>query len=136
MAMLRLIRAAGLSVWAMTVFPLALLEGCSDRGGASQESTGRATEPLSVVTTSCGASFGNPDGPPDPCTVTITQVADNIITYEISQPVVDHEAVDYPMITFQPGDRIHIEAGGCAQTGGIGSTWKRYVDPRGSHAGE
>jgi hypothetical protein len=37
----------------------------------------------------------------------------------------------HPDIKFQPGDGITIEAGGCVQTGGVGDTWKRYVDPRG-----
>src|SRR5260370_13164247 len=133
--MLRPIHAAMIWAPALAILALFSLAGCSDGGGRSNEAIGQATQPLSVFATSCGASFGNPDGP-EPCTVTITQVDDNNITYAISQPVVDHEAVDYPMITFQPGDRIQIEAGGCVQTGGVGLTWKRYVDPRGHNAGE
>lgn len=34
----------------------------------------------------------------------------------------------YPL-TFLPGDRVRVLAGGCVQTGGKGKTWKRYVDP-------
>src|SRR5579872_451507 len=37
-------------------------------------------------------------------------------------------------IRFQPGDGITIEAGGCVQTGGVGKTWKRYVNPSGPNA--
>lgn len=32
-------------------------------------------------------------------------------------------------IQFYPGDHITVTAGGCAQSGGHGATWKRYVDP-------
>jgi hypothetical protein len=40
--------------------------------------------------------------------------------------------VEYPMITFRPGDTITISAGGCVQTGGFGSqTWKSYTNPKG-----
>lgn len=42
--------------------------------------------------------------------------------------------VDYPMITFRPGDRLSFLAGGCVQTGGSGKTWKRYADPSGPNA--
>ena len=44
--------------------------------------------------------------------------------------------VDYPMITFKPGDHLSFLAGGCVQTGGRGNTWKRYADPRGPNAQE
>jgi hypothetical protein len=37
-------------------------------------------------------------------------------------------------ITFKPGDSISFNAGGCVQTGGLGDTWKRYVDPEGNNA--
>jgi hypothetical protein len=36
---------------------------------------------------------------------------------------------------FQPGDQVTITAGGCVQTGGSGSTWKRYVNPTGDDSG-
>lgn len=42
--------------------------------------------------------------------------------------------VDYPMITFKPGDRLSFLPGGCVQTGGRGRTWKRYADPSGPNA--
>jgi bacillolysin len=37
-------------------------------------------------------------------------------------------------IQFRAGDSVVIRAGGCAQTGGIGDTWKRFVDPQGPNA--
>ncbi len=40
----------------------------------------------------------------------------------------------YPIL-LEAGDRVTIsEAGGCAQTGGVGKTWKRYVNPEGSES--
>jgi hypothetical protein len=42
--------------------------------------------------------------------------------------------VDYPIITFQPGDRLRFFAGGCVQTGGRGKTWKSYLNPQGDNA--
>ncbi|WP_315823294.1 hypothetical protein [Paraflavitalea speifideaquila] len=38
-------------------------------------------------------------------------------------------------IFVKPGDTISLTAGGCVQTGGIGKTWKRYVDPSGPNSG-
>jgi hypothetical protein len=37
-------------------------------------------------------------------------------------------------IRFRPGDRITVDAGGCVQTGGVGATWKRYVNPSGPNS--
>ena len=37
-------------------------------------------------------------------------------------------------VTFSPGDRVLVTAGGCVQTGGYGPTWKRYVRPTGPDA--
>jgi hypothetical protein len=52
--------------------------------------------------------------------------------FRIDQPVVNSpQNQPHPNIKFLPGDRITIVAGGCVQTGGIGPTWKRYVDPTG-----
>jgi hypothetical protein len=52
-------------------------------------------------------------------------------TCTITEPVVNQESYyEYQAVRFHPGDGITIQAGGCVQTGGIGSTWKRYVDPR------
>jgi len=50
-------------------------------------------------------------------------------TWRIDEPNVKQKVTPYPQITFKPGDRITIDAGGCVQTGGHGDTWKRYVDP-------
>jgi len=59
-------------------------------------------------------------------------IASNRTDCRIDEPVVNSRwMVSYPQVTFQPGDQVVVNAGGCAQTGGAGDTWKRYVDPRG-----
>jgi Papain family cysteine protease len=61
----------------------------------------------------------------------------HVKTFTIKPPIVSRKDVIYdgnnasPKIEFQPGDQVQIEAGGCVQTGGVGKTWKRYVDPLG-----
>lgn len=65
------------------------------------------------------------------CTITSSD-ADNL---RIDQPFVAGGFYEYQSIVFQPGDLITLNAGGCVQTGGIGSTWKRYVNPTGSNSG-
>ena len=36
---------------------------------------------------------------------------------------------NYPSLTFEAGDTVVISASGCAQTGGSGKTWKRFLNP-------
>jgi hypothetical protein len=52
----------------------------------------------------------------------------------IDRPKPTQRSVDYPQITFQPGDAVTITAGGCVQSGGHGDTWHRYVNPSGGDA--
>jgi hypothetical protein len=54
--------------------------------------------------------------------------------WRIMEPVVTQATSEYPQIKFQPGDAVYLHASGCVQTGGHGSTWKRYVDPSGPNA--
>src|SRR6266480_2853969 len=61
-------------------------------------------------------------------------VSGNTETWSITQPNVKQHITQYPQIRFQPGDRISIKASGCVQTGGVGRTWKDYVNPRGPNA--
>jgi hypothetical protein len=56
-------------------------------------------------------------------------VGANWETWRIEQPNVRRAITGYPQIRFSPGDRVTVDAGGCVQTGGSGSTWKRYVTP-------
>jgi len=55
--------------------------------------------------------------------------------WRIDRPNVKQPLQEYPEITFTPGDRVSIAAGGCVQTGGVGKTWKRYVNPSGPSSG-
>ncbi|MFK8910539.1 OmpL47-type beta-barrel domain-containing protein [Streptomyces sp. YS-3] len=80
------------------------------------------------TTADCGpgsASHG------DACTITATDATHT----RIDQPFVGGPSYEYNQLVFQPGDEISIDAGGCVQTGGIGETWKRYVNPSGSGSG-
>jgi hypothetical protein len=54
----------------------------------------------------------------------------------ISQPKVTQHETAYPNVVFAPGDVVEVTANGCVQTGGIGSTWKRYVNPSGPKSNE
>lgn len=60
--------------------------------------------------------------------ITVTPIG-NDVQIRIDEPGVKTPVTPYPTIRFQAGDTISIEAGGCVQTGGIGQTWKRYVNP-------
>jgi hypothetical protein len=54
--------------------------------------------------------------------------------WRIENPNVKQRLQEYPEIAFAPGDRVMVTAGGCVQTGGVGKTWKRYVDPSGPNS--
>ena len=56
------------------------------------------------------------------------------ITCRIDEPTVTRRLTSYPQITFLAGDTVTVQAGGCVQTGGVGKTWKRYVNPSGSNS--
>lgn len=59
-----------------------------------------------------------------------TTTLGNTITYRIDEPNVKARLTRYSEVTFAPGDRVTIAAGGCAQSGGIGDTWHRYVQSK------
>jgi hypothetical protein len=56
-------------------------------------------------------------------------VSGNTETWRIDEPNVKKPIIEFPQIRFLPGDQVRVTAGGCAQTGGSGKTWKRYLDP-------
>jgi hypothetical protein len=49
----------------------------------------------------------------------------------INQPPVNAHETTMNSVLFAPGDVVTVTADGCVQTGGHGSTWKRYVNPSG-----
>jgi hypothetical protein len=73
--------------------------------------------------------------------VMLVRCSDNpdhsVTNCRIDQPVVTSEASNgrrYPEVVFRPGDLVTVTAGGCVQTGGVGDTWKRFVDPTGPNS--
>jgi hypothetical protein len=52
----------------------------------------------------------------------------------IDEPNVKVPSEEFRQVTYRPGDDVTVDAGGCAQTGGSGRTWKRYVDPQGPNS--
>ena len=63
-----------------------------------------------------------------------SSVSGLITTWRIVRPVISQPEKNYTKIKFEEGDVITLEVGGCDQTGGLGKTWKRYVDPQGPNA--
>ena len=61
----------------------------------------------------------------------VTSNNGNTITWTINEPDVKKSSEAFYQIKFQKDDEIYVTAGGCNQTGGIGKTWKRYVNPSG-----
>ena len=57
-----------------------------------------------------------------------------VTEWQIYQPDPTRQTKVYPMIRFQRGDEVVINAMGCVQTGGYGRTSKRYVNPLGGDA--
>jgi hypothetical protein len=54
--------------------------------------------------------------------------------WRIDRPNVRARETEYPYVHFRAGDVVTIRADGCAQTGGLGRTWKKYLQPRGRDA--
>ncbi len=54
-----------------------------------------------------------------------------VIHWQIDHPNVSQQSTRYPGITFQQGDAVKVEAGGCVHTNGgfPGQRWKKYVNP-------
>jgi hypothetical protein len=49
--------------------------------------------------------------------------------WRVDQPMVVLPSVAIPQIELLAGDKLSFRAGGCAQTGGSGRTWKNFVNP-------
>src|SRR5262245_39258852 len=60
-----------------------------------------------------------------------SEVRGDTTVWHVDGPNVRQAHTEYPRIRVQLGDQIKVTAGGCVQTGGVGATWKRYVDARG-----
>jgi hypothetical protein len=55
-------------------------------------------------------------------------------SWTIDEPEVRARSKEYTEVKLSPGDTVWVKAEGCVDTGGIGRTWKRYVDPRGPNS--
>jgi hypothetical protein len=68
---------------------------------------------------------------------TITPLPDGS-GWEIKQPDVteprENISEKKPELIFKKFDEVVVTGGGCVQTGGVGKTWKRYVDPAGNNS--
>jgi hypothetical protein len=69
--------------------------------------------------------------------------ADNVVctaegndtdTCDIALPNVLAQETTYPMVPLHAGETVEVSASGCVQTGGSGSTWKRYLKPSGNNS--
>jgi len=61
--------------------------------------------------------------------ISCTTPRPNTEVWRIDRPNVRQRETSYPGIRFRQGDLVSVFAGGCAQAGGMGLTWKRYVNP-------
>ncbi len=78
------------------------------------------------------SQHANCDSAGDSCDVIfVSHPSDKKTIWEIFMPNVIEPQTSYPMIKFKPGDSIKVTAGGCVQSGGMGSTWHLYVNPQG-----
>ena len=94
--------------------------------------------PLTLVFVTSGSLFAQFDGSggawaPPPVLIEHAHYP-NLDLWMIHEPNVRHSITHYTQIVFTPGDTITISAGGGVQTGGLGKTWKLYVDPRGPNS--
>lgn len=62
-------------------------------------------------------------------TISCTSPRPNTEVWRIDRPNISQRQTIYSVIRFKKGDLVSVFAGGCAQTGGFGLTWKRYANP-------
>jgi len=80
------------------------------------------------VTIGAGPAAADVGGGPQPEGPYCARI-EKSVSCTVAEPVVTQPATTYPIVVHR-GDRVMVTAGGCAQTGGHGLTWKRYVDPQ------
>jgi hypothetical protein len=108
--------------------PGTLCKPVSVGGGSSGHCTTSAGPPGEK---SCDC-VGQPVAPPPPLDPRCgSRTGTGTFTCTINEPGVTQAETDYPQIVFAPGDIVEVNADGCVQSGGTGSTWKRYVNPWG-----
>jgi hypothetical protein len=78
----------------------------------------------------CGDFSDKPTPKPGEGEISCTE-SNNIVTWKISRPEVRRRITEYPEIDFRPNDIVRVDASGCVDPGGVGNTWKQYVNPSG-----
>jgi hypothetical protein len=68
--------------------------------------------------------------------ITAISKAPDVERWRIDRPEVKKANTSYSEIQLRQGDRVRVDAGGCAQTGGRGDTWRLYVDPIGQDSAD
>src|SRR5436190_19791875 len=58
----------------------------------------------------------------------------NVEIWRIDEPMVTAPTTVVSEIQLRAGDAVSVNAGGCVQTGGVGKTWKRFVNPSGPNS--
>jgi hypothetical protein len=139
----------GLTVLILLLLTPKSLHGQACRGNINEGCTnpGAVCSPVSIGTGPTGhcktpeglpkgerecACVGKPIPPPpsfDPRCSDRSATGKFICT--ITKPDVRKRESDYRNVVFAPNDVVDVYANGCVQTGGVGSTWKRYVNPSG-----
>ncbi len=70
--------------------------------------------------------------PPPPAK--LLGIQNGIEQWIIALPVVNMPGFSYSQLTMKTGDKYRVSACGCVQTGGVGKTWKLYVNPSGPNS--
>jgi hypothetical protein len=76
---------------------------------------------------------GSHTGPPD---APGTRDYYEILLPRVNQATTEYKTPQERRIPLKRGDEVTVDACGCVQTGGVGDTWKLYVNPRGKHSDE
>ena len=88
-------------------------------------------DPVHLTTAAAFSLPGQVDHYPNGADIiTCTESPPGHEMWKIDYPSVDRSLTDYPAINVSsPAMLVTLDGGGCVQSGGFGSTWKRYVNP-------
>jgi hypothetical protein len=79
-------------------------------------------------------AMSNLSSPPPAPTAKLLGVQAGIEQWIIALPVVKTQAFSYEQLVLRNGDKFRVSACGCVQTGGVGKTWKLFVNPSGPNS--
>jgi hypothetical protein len=120
--------------------PTILRASCKDYFGNWQQSsvtldgcTGIVQDINGILRCTISETMGGFDIVSIPSDIVAPNKAETKI-WRIDQPNVQLADDPMPAIQFAPGETFSVNADGCVQTGGMGQTWKSYVNPSGDKA--